>query len=425
MSEQDQVKKRAWVKNAAIIFLAVMLVLTLFSNTILNHSLPEVAVKYAEPGAINAKIRGTGTVTANQSYEVSIQQSRKVESVAVKVGDTVAAGDLLFTLAEAESSELEAARDELDSMVLAYRLALIDASGSDYARDNYDVKQLQTKLQKAQNESNQYYVSEAELNQAKENISVIKSRINQLNSDLAEVGGGGSDNIEELEDQLDAAEDALSAAKIAYRAELEYLKTAAQEKMAAENGRNLDIYMAALAIEFANADDDPEKIAVAAAYNEVANLQKQVDQLEQTIDNDTSEQYNSINKKIKAAELELEKAQSRLDALEEKHGKWLTANENAESYQNQLDDKLFALAEQQKEDNKAQRKDSLNLADQQKKISELQKKINELEADAVVHTRQDYCLPQLILELLVQKYWKIWELSIKTRFMLNGLQMKR
>ena len=28
---------RDWVKNAAIIFLAVLLVLTFFSNTILNH----------------------------------------------------------------------------------------------------------------------------------------------------------------------------------------------------------------------------------------------------------------------------------------------------------------------------------------------------------------------------------------------------
>ena len=36
-------KKRAWIKNAIIIFLAVMLLLTFFSNTILNYSLPEVA----------------------------------------------------------------------------------------------------------------------------------------------------------------------------------------------------------------------------------------------------------------------------------------------------------------------------------------------------------------------------------------------
>ena len=36
-------KKREWVKTAAIIFLTVMLILTFFSNTFMNYSLPEVA----------------------------------------------------------------------------------------------------------------------------------------------------------------------------------------------------------------------------------------------------------------------------------------------------------------------------------------------------------------------------------------------
>ena len=38
--------RRDWVKNAIIIFLSVLLVLTFFSNTIMNYSLPEVAAQY-------------------------------------------------------------------------------------------------------------------------------------------------------------------------------------------------------------------------------------------------------------------------------------------------------------------------------------------------------------------------------------------
>ena len=34
---ETKVKNRDWVKNAAIIFLAVLLVLTFFSNTIMNR----------------------------------------------------------------------------------------------------------------------------------------------------------------------------------------------------------------------------------------------------------------------------------------------------------------------------------------------------------------------------------------------------
>ena len=37
---ENSVRKREWVKTAAIILLAVLLVLTFFSKTIMNASLP-------------------------------------------------------------------------------------------------------------------------------------------------------------------------------------------------------------------------------------------------------------------------------------------------------------------------------------------------------------------------------------------------
>ena len=55
--EETKVSKREWVKTAAIIFLAILLVLTFFSNTIMNATLPEVAAQQIEGGTINAKIR--------------------------------------------------------------------------------------------------------------------------------------------------------------------------------------------------------------------------------------------------------------------------------------------------------------------------------------------------------------------------------
>ena len=48
MNEKETKKKREWVKNAAIVFLSIMLVLTFFSNTIMNYSLPEVATQYVD-----------------------------------------------------------------------------------------------------------------------------------------------------------------------------------------------------------------------------------------------------------------------------------------------------------------------------------------------------------------------------------------
>ena len=95
---ETKVKHREWVKTAAIIFLTVLLILTFFSQTILNRSLPEVAAQYTQSGSINARIRGSGQVSANETYEIALSQTRKLRSVLVRVGDQVSAGDVLFVL---------------------------------------------------------------------------------------------------------------------------------------------------------------------------------------------------------------------------------------------------------------------------------------------------------------------------------------
>ena len=112
--------KREWVKTAAIIFLSVMLVLTFFSNTIMNYSLPEVATQYVQSGTITAKIRGTGIIESGDPYEIKAKESRKVTSVAVKTGDTVQKGDVLLYLEDTESEELKAARNILKEKREAY-----------------------------------------------------------------------------------------------------------------------------------------------------------------------------------------------------------------------------------------------------------------------------------------------------------------
>lgn len=118
-------KRREWVKTAAIIFLSILLVLTFFSNTVMNYSLPEVAAKYTESGTITAKIRGSGQVESNDPYEVNIKQTRKVSSVAVKEGTAVQAGDVLVYLEDEESTELKAAQDKLKAAQDAYDKALL------------------------------------------------------------------------------------------------------------------------------------------------------------------------------------------------------------------------------------------------------------------------------------------------------------
>ena len=106
-------KRKEWVKNAAIVFLIILLILTFFSNTIQNYSLPEVATQYVESGSITAKIRGMGTVESGDPYNVKIKEVREVSSVEVKVGDKVEAGQVLCILTEADSQQLDQAKTTL------------------------------------------------------------------------------------------------------------------------------------------------------------------------------------------------------------------------------------------------------------------------------------------------------------------------
>lgn len=118
-------KNREWVKNAAIVFLAVLLVLTFFSNTWMNRSLPEVATQSVTDGSITAKVRGTGTVTANGTHQVKADQTREIRAVMVKAGQEVSAGDVLFILGEGDSAEIEAAEEALRALQVSYQKAAV------------------------------------------------------------------------------------------------------------------------------------------------------------------------------------------------------------------------------------------------------------------------------------------------------------
>ena len=113
LAPRKKASRKDRVKNIAIVFLAVLLVFTFFSNTIMNRSLPEVSGQYAGSGTISTSIRGTGTVTANMAYSVQIENTRQIRAVYVKSGDTVEAGQVLFALEDADSQELKDARQAL------------------------------------------------------------------------------------------------------------------------------------------------------------------------------------------------------------------------------------------------------------------------------------------------------------------------
>lgn len=159
---KEKKSRKEWIKTVAIIFLSVLLVLTFFSNTIKNYSLPEVAVEYAGMDTITNKVRGTGTVESADPYNVIFKAARKVESVKVKVGDEVEKGDILYNLEEEESQDLKDAKKALKKAQDAYDLAVLTEMISAAVTDKVEsgntnsVKVDQAAITAAKNEVDKY-----------------------------------------------------------------------------------------------------------------------------------------------------------------------------------------------------------------------------------------------------------------------------
>lgn len=200
MEVKEKSKKRELIKTIAIIFLAVLLLLTFFSNTIMNRSLPEVATGMVNSGTINAKIRGSGTVSANETYEVIINQTREIRSVCVKVGDTVSQGDLLFVLGDVESQELQEAQNQLDTLNIEYQKRLLNLS-KEYATNDLNVKTLQEDLQKAIQQRDANVVTDAEISYAKGDLATAKNELTQIGLVVDELNAMLTDNEEYQEAQ--------------------------------------------------------------------------------------------------------------------------------------------------------------------------------------------------------------------------------
>ncbi len=186
-------KRREWVKNAAIIFLSVMLVLTFFSNTIMNYSLPEVATEYVQSGTIAAKVRGTGNIEATDPYNVSINESRVISSVAVKKGDEVKKGDVLFYLEDKESTELADAQKELNTLMLTYQIAVITESlgvGTVKNIESDDTLTLTQKQQKLQ-------AAMAALDTAQAEYDTATLKVAEINKQLGYIGNTVVDTTNE------------------------------------------------------------------------------------------------------------------------------------------------------------------------------------------------------------------------------------
>ena len=326
MEEKNTTKRREWVKNAAIIFLTIMLLLTFFSNTIMNYSLPEVATQYVQTGTITAKVRGTGKVEASDPYNVIAKESRVITSVAVKQGDIVEKDQVIYYLEESESDELTKAEQELEDLELNYMKGLFGANVSPevitkVANGNIDsFSQLQAKVTDMQNrleaakkrvEECQKNVDDLTLQSTKDtNNAGVSTKNEELTKDQA------TTDLTEAQNRFEKDKAATIASLNAQIAEVNS-QIADLEKLLASTGTAGSTsgstgsgYYAQMAAAVGNLYDKMEKIYVAAAADSGIKLSgvtlgaKEVSSVEgvrQTL-SDTKNTFDKLQTAINAEE---------------------------------------------------------------------------------------------------------------------------
>lgn len=209
--EEKNIKRKEWVKTAAIIFLLIMLVLTFFSNTIMNYSLPEVATEYVQSESITMQVRGTGTVESGDPYNVLIEENRVIKSVVVHNGDLVKKGDVLFYLEEGKSEEYKALEDQIEQAEIAYKQALLGEGVSTQVYNN-----LQNGVTTDMNAyQNSVQAQKANIAEIEKTIKDLTTQRATAEATLIQIGGSDKD-LSTATAEAEAAKTDRDAAKVYY-----------------------------------------------------------------------------------------------------------------------------------------------------------------------------------------------------------------
>lgn len=123
-------KQRKWVKWALIVFFVGMALLTFFSGTIRNLTLPEISTQPVTAGTISPVVVCNGTTEAGQSTQIPAACPGTVTERLVQPGAQVQSGDILLRVTYSDDGTLAAKQEQLDQQEAAYAEALLSASAS-------------------------------------------------------------------------------------------------------------------------------------------------------------------------------------------------------------------------------------------------------------------------------------------------------
>lgn len=357
-------KRKEIIKNILIIFLAAMLLLTFFSNTIMNRSLPEISTQMSTSGKLTERIRGSGMVESNQIYEVKIDGNKVVDTVCVKTGQEIEKDTVLFTIGTGESPELTEAQETLDALELEYQKSLL-VLPANYAAENQAIRNAQEDLNAAI----------AKRNNAAANQSSIQAALDRYNNNKfsLEQKTAQQSKIQSTVTAIDM--DDYSSAAVEYTGSLASLYNA---YFSAESAYN-EAYSLYSQIVAENGDASAAKADADAKAVVRDSAKKNYESEKSRI---RSELVNSLN----ALENDINNLSAEISAYEsQQSGEGAMSLEeldaDVQTKQRTLEDLLIALEKTQKEDNLNNQIAGLDLEAKKAEIESQKEKVEKLKND--------------------------------------------
>lgn len=334
------------IKNIAIVFLAILLVLTFFSNTIMNRSLVEVSTQMISGDSITSKVRGSGTATAGDTYAVSINESRKIATINVKTGQEIDQGTVLFTLTETESDELTTAQDTLLSTQRDYELAVLDAGITPQERkaieNGTDVS--------LTDKQNTLLSAKALIDSAQDTVNTLNAKKTSLDNSTVDTSEETKAYAQAQKDLADAEMDKTNKETVYQAAKDRYDELKAASSGDSSTGGDMDDNQQA-ATELEDARNEMQAayeayLDATTTYNELnaiaTQAQKDLDDAKNSTSNATASSELAI--KIEAANRELEQATNDYTNLSKKYSSEVSLRTQYESIV-KLEDKTAKLKE--------------------------------------------------------------------------------
>lgn len=199
---ENKKNSRRWVIRAMAAFLVILALLTFFSNTIMNMTIPLVVTATAMRGNLSYTNSATGQIVSDNQIEVKGLEGRTVSEVLVSNYDTVQEGDVLMTLVPVEDThEL----DDLENQLLTAQRALEYLQrqphhAPTYVTENQAIRTAEQALADAQANLNNATTRDQTIAAAQQILAANQSAVAALQAQVA----SASASVEVLNTQLAA-----------------------------------------------------------------------------------------------------------------------------------------------------------------------------------------------------------------------------